>query len=101
MSLLLPQNPTPSPGGVRFVDERKRDRGGANLVTRREQPTYGLTILDVVGADQALTQFLWCLDRKRLVVEARAGGAAMFRFRWASGYSDGTSIKIQGMLEHP
>jgi hypothetical protein len=85
--------------GVRFVDDRHRDRGGARTVTCRPPNFLGLTVIDVVGADHGLSEFLTCLDRKRLVVGALEGSAAMYTFRWASGYWDGVSIKVQGILE--
>jgi hypothetical protein len=89
------------PAGARpgFFDERKAFRGSATLVSRRLRSLSDLTILDVVGADANLAQFLAHLDKSRLVVQ-EAGGDTLFSFRWASGYVNGTDIRVQGVLEH-
>jgi hypothetical protein len=69
------------------------------LVSKRMRALSDLTILDVVGADAGLAQFLAHLDKSRLVVREKSGDT-MFTFRWASGYVNGTDIRIQGVLEH-
>jgi hypothetical protein len=69
------------------------------LVSRRTRALSDLIILDVVGADSGLAQFLAHLDKSRLVVR-ESGGDMMFSFRWASGYVNGTDIRVQGVLDH-
>jgi hypothetical protein len=86
-------------GGVRFFDRSKRDRGWASCVTKRAKGLSFLTVIDVVGADSELAIFLAHLDRSHLVVRQAAGGAALFDFRWASGYVNGPEMRIQGVLE--
>jgi len=82
-----------------FFDDRKRFRGSAILVSRRKRGLSDLTIIDVVGADAGLAEFLVHLDKSRIVVR-ESGGDALFTFRWASGYVNGIDIRVQGVLEH-
>jgi hypothetical protein len=85
--------------GPGFFDERKRFRGCAILVSKRKRGLSDLTILDVVGADAGLAEFLVHLDKSRVVVQ-ESGGDAIFTFRWASGFVNGLDIRVQGVLEH-
>lgn len=85
--------------GPGFLDDCKRFRGSAALVSKRNRGLSDLTIIDVVGADAGLAEFLSHLDKSRLVVQG-AGGDALFTFRWASGYVNGIDIRVQGVLEH-
>jgi hypothetical protein len=87
------------PGAADFFDAQKRLRGSATLVTQRVPALSGLTVIDVVGADQDLCEFLARLDRSRLLVQRPTDGGTLFRFRWASGYSNGQDVRIQGLLE--
>lgn len=84
--------------GTGFLDDRKRFRGSATLVSKRKRGLSDLTIIDVVGADAGLAEFLVHLDRSRIVIQG-SGGDALFTFRWASGYVNGLDIRVQGVLE--
>jgi hypothetical protein len=84
--------------GARFFDEKKQDRGWAKKVTRREQSIGRLTILDVVTTDPSLASFLISLDRSGLSVQCTDVSGASYIFAWASGYENGTQIRIQGVL---
>jgi hypothetical protein len=85
-------------GGNGFFDGQKKLRGFAGLVTRRSRAQSDLTVLDVVGADAGLTDFLAKLVRSSLVVREPDGGETLFTFQWASGFVNGKDIKIQGIL---
>jgi hypothetical protein len=89
------------PGGARFFDRNRRDRGWASGVTRREkgQGLSSLTVIDVVGAESELAVFLIHLDRSHLVVRQSVGGGPLYKFRWASGYANGEAVRIQGVLD--
>ena len=89
-----------SAGGAGFYDSTKMFRGEASLVSKRSRALSELTVLDIVGADAGLTSYLSHLDKSRLVVRDRASGDALFSFRWASGYVNGSDIRVQGVLEH-
>jgi hypothetical protein len=84
-----------------FFDNKKKYRGSARVVTPRPPAVSGLTVMDVVGADPDLVAFLTYLDRRGLMVQHPNTGDALFTFRWASGYQNGSDLKVQGMLEHP
>jgi hypothetical protein len=86
--------------GAGFFDDRKRFMGSATLVSRRVRALSDLTVIDVVGADASLAKFLSHLDKSRLLVQ-ESSGDTLFSFRWASGYVNGTDIRVQGVLEHP
>jgi hypothetical protein len=86
-------------GSAEFFDEHRRSRGAAASVVVRPTSLSGLTALDVAGADGGLTHFLYGLDKARLTIRNAATGAAWFTFRWASGYSNGDGIRVQGLLE--
>ena len=85
--------------GARFFDRDKRDRGCAADVRERERTLSSLTVIDVFGAEADLAAFLVHLDRGNLLVRDPASGAALYRFRWASGYENGEGVRIQGVLE--
>ena len=85
-------------GGARFFDSRKRDLGCASSVTRRPPGLNPLTVIDVVGAGPALSSYLTHLDKSRIILRNPQTGAVLYEFLWASGYPDGSSIRIHGML---
>jgi hypothetical protein len=93
-------SPSGAPGGAGFYDSTKMFRGEAMLVSKRSRALSELTVLDIVGADAGLTSYLSHLDKSRMIVRDRASGDALFTFRWASGYVNGSDIRIQGVLEH-
>jgi hypothetical protein len=86
-------------GGARFFDVDKRDRGWARKVTSREKTVGRLTVLDVESAEPSLAAFLTGLDRAPLRVQDTGASGESFTFTWASGYENGTSIRIQGILD--
>lgn len=85
--------------GARFFDRAHRDIGWAGSVAKRPPALGGLTVLDVMLAEPVLAASLRGLDNSRLVVRCDGLGGVSFRFRWASGYTNGDSIRIQGVLE--
>ena len=85
--------------GARFVDEHKRDRGWASKVVRREKALGRLVVLDVTTTDPELSRFLGALDRSPLLVQQTDAEGASYRFAWASGYENGTAIRVQGVLQ--
>jgi hypothetical protein len=88
-----------SEGGAIFYDRNKRLRGTASRVSERKGGLSKLTSIDVDGADAALAEFLIHLDRSNILVRDRTTESTLYEFRWASGYSNGNGIRIQGMLE--
>jgi hypothetical protein len=72
--------------------------GCAGSVTRRPPGLTRLTVIDVVGAAPALFSTLTHLDKSRIVLRHPQTGAMLYEFRWASGYADGNSVRIQGIL---
>lgn len=86
--------------GANFFDSTRRCRGWASSVTTRARGISGLTVIDVVGADQSLTEYLTYLDRSHLRVQCLGGAGRSYSFRWASGYTNGKDMRIQGVLEH-
>jgi hypothetical protein len=84
--------------GARFIDANKRDQGHAGSVTRRPPGLAPLTVIDVVAASPGLFAFLTHLDNSRLLLRHPQTGATLYEFRWASGYADGSSVRIQGVL---
>jgi hypothetical protein len=87
------------PGGARFFDEHRQDRGWATIVVRR-RPTLGrLIALDVLTAEPGLGSFLRALDRAPLQVHEAGEGGVTYRFLWASGYANGTMVRVQGVLQ--
>jgi hypothetical protein len=93
-----PDSPEPNIG-ARFFDGSKRDLGWAFRVSKRTPLLGSLTVLDVSTTEEALAASLVALDNDRLLVETDGPGAERMAFAWASGYSNGTQIRIQGMLE--
>ena len=86
--------------GARFFDENKRDRGWATKVVRRERALGRLTILDVTSTDSSLLAFLGSLDRSPLRVQQTGDEGESYMFAWASGYENGPTVRIQGILQH-
>jgi hypothetical protein len=86
------------PGGARFYDERKQDRGCANIVVRRK-PTGRLVVLDITTTDAALGSFLRALDKAPLQVQQPGEDGVTYRFAWASGYANGAMVRVQGILQ--
>lgn len=94
-----PIAPAEVPVGARFFDRKSRDLGWAFSVSKRSPLVGTLTILDVTTTETALTDSLVTLDNARLVVQGKDPSAPSYRFAWASGYANGRSIRIQGVLE--
>lgn len=86
------------PAGARFFDENDRDRGWAASVTRRAPGLSGLTVLDVASPENGLATFLTALDKTRLTVQSTGTSGESLVFQWASGYSNGPHIRVQGVL---
>jgi hypothetical protein len=84
--------------GGRFFDKDKRDRGRAEQITPRAHAMGRLTVLDVVTTEPALAAFLGSLDRSGLRVQSEKLDGISYMFEWASGYENGTQIRIQGVL---
>jgi hypothetical protein len=87
--------------GARFFDEHKHDRGWASKVTRRLRRIDGLTTLDITTNEADLAAFLSTLERSRLRVQCTDDEGESYTFAWASGYRDGSRIRVQGALESP
>lgn len=85
-------------GGARFFDNRREDRGWASRVVRKLGGLGGLTVLDVLTNESALAAFLKALDRSPLLVQCTDTAGQTYNFAWASGYENGTAIRIQGRL---
>lgn len=88
-----------TPVGARFFDHNRQDLGRAARVVKRPPALGGLTVLDVVTAEPVLAAYLRALDKARLVVRCDGVDGASYRFAWASGYANGSEIRIQGVLE--
>ncbi len=86
-------------GGARFFDRKRRDLGWATKVLKRKPSLGGLTVLDVTTSEPSLASCLVTLDRDRLFVTSGDVFGESYAFAWASGYSNGREIRIQGMLE--
>jgi hypothetical protein len=86
---------------ARFFDEKQQDRGWATHVTKRAKAVGRLTILDVVTKDDALARFLVSLDRTALVIRCADPDQSSYQFAWASGYDNGSTIRVQGILSAP
>lgn len=87
------------PCGARFFDKGRTDLGRAVRVTTRQRPGSTLTVLDVTGAEPALARALVLFDRGRLRIHCEDAARTCYVFRWASGYSNGPDVRLQGMLE--
>lgn len=86
------------PDGARFFDSRKQDRGWAAKVVRRERAIGSLVVLDVTTADADLKSFLGALDKSPLRVQPTGDEGTTYTFVWASGYDNGPTIRVQGIL---
>jgi len=84
--------------GARFFDDRRQDRGWASKVVRRVGGLGGLTVLDVMTNETSLASFLKALDRSPLQVQYTDSEGDTYTFTWASGYENGSTIRIQGRL---
>jgi hypothetical protein len=85
--------------GARFFDEHRRDRGWAHVVVRRKTTLGRLIALDVTTTEAALEGFLRSLDKAPLQVRETGEGGVTYRFVWASGYANGTIVRVQGVLQ--
>jgi hypothetical protein len=85
--------------GARFFD-RRGERGWAVKVVRREHAPGALVRLDVTTADADLKSFLGSLDRAPLRVQQTGEEGTTYAFAWASGYDNGATIRIQGVLQN-
>jgi hypothetical protein len=83
--------------GARFFDS-KEERGWAAKVVRREGAPGALVRLDVTTTDAGLKSFLGSLDRSPLRVQQTGEDGTTYAFAWASGYDNGPTIRIQGVL---
>lgn len=83
--------------GARFFD-RTGERGWAARVVRREGSVGALVRLDVTTTDANLKSFLGSLDRAPLRVQQTGEEGTTYAFAWASGYDNGATIRIQGVL---
>lgn len=86
-------------GGARFLDEHRCERGWASKVVRHERALGRLVVLDVTTADRELLRFLCELDRSPLHVQQAGADGTNYRFAWASGYENGTTVRVQGILQ--
>jgi len=84
--------------GARFFDARKLERGWAEKVVRRERAVGALVVLEVTTTDTDLRSFLGSLDRAPLRVQPTGDEATTYSFAWASGYENGPTIRVQGIL---
>jgi hypothetical protein len=84
--------------GARFFDENKRERGWATKVVKRERPLGRLVVLEVTSTDASLLAFLGSLDKSPLQVEQTGDESETYNFVWASGYENGATVRIQGVL---
>lgn len=85
-------------GGARFFDADKQDRGWARKVTGRALSIGRLTVLNVETTEPSLAAFLRSLDKAPLLVQDTGSSGESYSFAWASGYENGTGIRIQGIL---
>ncbi|HXU63339.1 MAG TPA: hypothetical protein VN962_16690 [Polyangia bacterium] len=86
------------PQGAQFFDEHKQDRGWAKVVVKRKPALGGLIALDILTTEPGLGSFLRALDRAPLQVHQTGEGGVTYRFAWASGYANGTMVRVQGVL---
>ena len=92
-------NETSEPCGARFFDKLKQDLGRAARVTTRLRSGTTLTVLDVTGAEPKLARALTLFDRSRLRIHWEDAAQTCYVFRWASGYENGSDVRLQGVLE--
>jgi len=86
--------------GARFFDGKRHDLGWATQVSLRKPSLGGLTVLDVANSEPALARSLLMLDKSRLLVRCQDAAGGSWDFTWASGYSNGPDIRIQGVLAY-
>jgi hypothetical protein len=84
--------------GARFFDQHKRDRGWAAKIVRRERALGKLVVLDVTSTDASLLSFLGTLDKSPLTVQQTGAEGESYTFAWASGYDNGPTVRVQGIL---
>ena len=84
--------------GGTFSDGHRRERGRASDIVVRERGIGRLVFLDVTTTDRELSEFLGSLDRSPIQVQLDGAQAAAYRFSWASGYRNGSTIRVQGIL---
>jgi hypothetical protein len=89
---------TTTVNGARFFDSRKLERGWAEKVVRRERAMGALVVLEVTTTDADLRSFLGSLDKSPLRVQPTGEEATTYSFAWASGYENGPTIRVQGIL---
>jgi hypothetical protein len=92
------EGPSDGSSSARFFDEKNQDRGWAKKVTRRPRAVGRLTVLDVATTEESLVRFLTSLDRNTLIVQLTDLSGGSYKFAWASGYENGPTIRIQGLL---
>lgn len=85
--------------GARFFDSKRRELGRATRVLKRKASVGGLTTLDVSTSEPGLASSLLMLDKDRLFVTSDGASGESLAFAWASGYANGSLIRIQGVLE--
>lgn len=85
--------------GARFFDKEREDLGRAVQVSARPRKGSTLTLVDVTGAEPELARILTRLDRGRLRIHWEDAAQTCYVFTWASGYSNGADVRIQGILE--
>jgi hypothetical protein len=90
--------PSSETSSARFFDDLRQDRGWAQKVAKRPQGIGRLTVLDVVTNDSQLASFLEGLDHSGLRVQCTDLGGESYDFAWASGYANGSGIRIRGLL---
>jgi hypothetical protein len=89
----------PARTGSQFFDERQEDRGWATTVTRRVRDFGKITVLEVQSAEPSLASFLKSLDKRRMRIQNSDPLGECYTFIWASGYDDGSRIRVQGVLQ--
>jgi hypothetical protein len=87
--------------GTGFFDRDRRFRGSAVFVSKRARALSDLTVIDVVGADPGLTEFLSGLHGSPVILQETSSGDTLFSFGWASGFVNGKDIRVQGSLCPP
>ena len=87
------------PSGARFFNKVNRDLGRAGKVTTHVRRGPALTVVDITGAEPDLTRALTLLDRERVRIHCEDAASTCYVFTWASGYANGSAVRIQGMLE--
>ena len=68
-------------------------------MVKRERQTGRLIVLDVTTTDPALLSFLGALDKSPLRVQQTGAEGGSYTFAWASGYDNGSTVRVQGVLQ--